>query len=594
MIQFNNQLSDILDNTPDILLDRRRLNSILNDIFPTQKDTVNILLLLYFDLKIHQEIFATNKTDIYFISRIARKLQRLYSINLEAGKKGVEIWVECLRNKSVPQPVLDVEFPIELEEPSEEKSGNYDVYFPCGVGIHDYGFTISGVKKSDRPCGHSLARIYAVIYGFLQRSLDVKEGDIYKQIADKYPQKMNYRRVYRLQILILYLLKNNYFSDNNLNVATSNWSKHEFFLAIASINRYTEIFCLLAKLHPQTLRISFDDESSIKIDISNKNGAISIVDSKKRISTFRHIWFEMNIKYAINKKNIKELKILLKDSFKYKEFLEGQFDALSAIINSDEDKLCIMPTGSGKSLIYYMAALFQPCPTMVISPTQILIQDQCDILKNKHEFDDIQQLDEYDNFVEFEPENKIIFLTPMTFLSCDLLNRVIRLNLNQHIANFVLDEVHCISNWSHDFRPEYLMLSFNLKYFVDKTRLLCFTATANYTVVKDLLIQLELNSDGDDIISPLDLKKPNQHFSFHGCQSDDECVDNITSKINDYLKRETIDKKRQLLVFTKQKDTSISIRDNLPKDIKPHVEVFSSDNTNSYADFASNLYKVLI
>ena len=547
------------------------------------------MLLLYFDLQIYYEILEASKIDIYFISRIASKLQREYSIEFEAAKRGVITWVNCLRDREIP-----IDTSATLTAPSITESDVDGLYIPCGVGKHDHGFFISGVTESDKPCEHPLASIYAVIYGYLQRSLNMNEGVIYKSVLENHIQNKPYHRVYRLQILILHLIKNNYFNNSCINITIYGWTELEFRLALESINIYTEIICSLAKTNFQNLSIVFDQSTGIKISNSNTDGAIRIIDCSNRITKNRDIWFESNIKYRINSNNQKELKVILREAFNYTDFLPGQFEAIQNILNSDESKLCIMPTGSGKSLVYYMAAILQPCPTMVLSPTKILIQDQCDILFNKHEIDDIQRLSEYDNHEEFQPRNKFIFLTPIVFLSSDLIRRVIRLDIKQHISNFVLDEVHCISNWSHDFRPEYLMLSFNLWYFAEKTKLICFTATANYTVVKDLHIQLRLGDEGQDIISPVDLKKSNQHFKFTSCKTEEKCLFSVTEKIKGFLRNDEPNYGRQLLVFTKKNNISELIWNYLPREIQPHVEVFSARNRNSYSDFASNIYQVLL
>lgn len=589
MPEIHTKLKDIITEYPNILLDRQKLRSLLNDFFPNQKNTINVLLLLYFELKIHQEILEAGKTDIYFISRIASKLHRDYSIELEAAKRGVITWVNCLKERKIPENTITANNSL-----SSSETDFKGVYIPCGVGIHDHGFLISGMTESDKPCEHPQASIYAVIFGYLQRSLNMSEGIVYKTLLQSNKQNRPYHRIYRLQILILHLLKNNYFTNNSLKIAISGWTEFEIKLALECINYYAELICSLVKTNFSKLRIVIDQASIIKIGSSNTDGTIRIIDCLERKTKNREIWFESNITYSITSKDILKLKVILEEAFNCTGFLPGQFEALQNILNSDESKLCIMPTGSGKSLVYYLAAILQPCPTMVLSPTKILIQDQCDILINKHEIDDIQRLYEHENYEEFTPHNKLIFLTPIDFLSSDLIRRVIMLDIHQHISNFVLDEVHCISNWSHDFRPEYLMLSFNLWYFVGKTRLLCFTATANYTVVKDLHIQLKLNSEGHDIISPLDLKKSNQHFKFTSGKTEEEILSCATDKIIGFLGNDKSNFGKQLLIFTKKKNTSDKIWSNLPKEIQPHVEVFSAGNRNSYSDFASNIYQILL
>ena len=100
------------------------------------------------------------------------------------------------------------------------------------------------------------------------------------------------------------------------------------------------------------------------------------------------------------------------------------------------------------------------------------------------------------------------------------------------------------------------MLSFNLRYFVDRTRRLCFTATANYTVVKDLHEQLDLDETGKDIICPIDLKKSNNIFNINFARSEDENLANVKNHINKFISDARIKRNKQMVVFTKDKANS--------------------------------------
>lgn len=584
------EISHVLKTKPNAFHDRRLMESILSDLLPAQRDKVQILLTLYFDLSIHKEIQDTSRTDIYFVNRIAAKLNRDYGTELEKAKDGVNCWIGSLRSIKIPKVEIDEHFvggPIVTDE--EEKA----VYIPCGVGKNDYGFFIRGVNESGRPCEHPLADVYAVILGYLQRSLDMKKGIVYKELQDSFKIQRDYQKVYRLIIILLILLKNNYFSNNKLRISFSDWTDIDLKLAYKSINRYAKILCSLADKEYQELVVINDETSPISVG-TQQDSTISIVNSKERISKARYIWNECNITYRITEDSKDDLKLLLSEAFNFDNFLSGQFEVLKSLLNSEKNKLCIMPTGSGKSLIFYFLALLQPSPTMILCPTKILIQDQCDILKNKHEIDDIQLLREDDSHEEFHPKNKFIFLTPLVFLSRKLIKSVISLSNNQQLANFILDEVHCISNWSHDFRPEYLMISFNLDSYVDRTRIISFTATADYTAVKDLIGQLSLNEEGGDILAPIELRNAAQCYNFIGYPSQEEGLHRISNDINQFLNNDNHTENRKLIVFTKSKETSRYVRNSLSVDSQALVQVFSSDNRHSFSEFASNIYNVLI
>jgi len=581
-------LKKLLKKDQDYLQDRIRMKAILNDILRNQVNKVNILLTLYFDIHIHNEIHVSRVTDVYFVGRITRKTYRDFGISEELVRPEVMFWINVL--KEIPLPSSPEKVTTKLE-PDTFSDG---FYFPCGVGNHDFGFFLTGIPGNDKRCEHKLAALYAVIFSYLQRSLDMNPGIVYKNIERKFQTKKNYRRIYRLQLLILLLVKYNYFKNNHLELSLEGWTEIELKLALESINSYAEMLSNLAKMDFQRLDIIIKKSASVRVHERQVDGYISIINAKYRHTEDRQIWFESNILYMLQEKDLSSLMTILEESFGYVSFLPGQFDAIKTILNCETNKLCIMPTGSGKSLVYYFVALLQPCPTMVLSPTEILIQDQIEILKNKHEFDDVNILDAFENHEEFHPKNKLIFLTPLVFLSSGLIKKCINLDFEQQIAQFVLDEIHCISNWSHDFRPEYLMLSFNLKTYVDRTRLLGFSATANFTVVRDINFQLSLDMDGNDIIAPLELAKNKQKFSFIQFATFDDCLKNITKEMQEFITTSRFEKNKQMLVFTKSKSTSDILMNYLPKDIQPEAQIFSSTSTNSFSDFVNNLYKILI
>ncbi len=186
----------------------------------------------------------------------------------------------------------------------------------------------------------------------------------------------------------------------------------------------------------------------------------------------------------------------LSEVFRLPGFRDGQEDIISSIL-SGRDTLAVMPTGSGKSLCYQLPGVVLPGVTLVISPLIALMKDQVDSLVSKgiraanlHSglgFAEQQAIcrDLIDGRVKF------LFVAPervrnSTFQS--LLGQV-------KIGLLAVDEAHCISQWGHDFRPDYRRLS-ALRQSLGNPPTIALTATASPTVQRDIVEQLELRDPG--------------------------------------------------------------------------------------------------
>ncbi|SBT33489.1 ATP-dependent DNA helicase Q1, putative (RECQ1) [Plasmodium ovale wallikeri] len=206
-------------------------------------------------------------------------------------------------------------------------------------------------------------------------------------------------------------------------------------------------------------------------------------------------------KYA--KIDFKKAKEILEEYFSFTEFKEKQIECLNAIKNF-EHVLNIMPTGGGKSLIYQVTPLLIEGISIVISPLISLIQDQIKSLRkrnipaetinsslNKKENENILSM--LKNFNDCNI--KVLYITPETATSSHFITLLEELYINEKICLISIDEVHCISTWGCDFRKCYRSLSkiLNVCPFV---RVYSCTATATKHVERDIILNLNLNSDG--------------------------------------------------------------------------------------------------
>lgn len=184
----------------------------------------------------------------------------------------------------------------------------------------------------------------------------------------------------------------------------------------------------------------------------------------------------------------------LKDHFGFDSLREGQREPIIDAI-SGKDVLVIMPTGAGKSLCYQLPALILPGTTLVVSPLIALMKDQVDNLNAKgipaayinSSLTPAKMNETLENLTK--DIYKLVYVAPERFRSEIFVEKI----RNVKISLFVIDEAHCISQWGHDFRPDYLTLRSASKLF-NNIGIMAVTATATPDVRRDIIAQLGLGT----------------------------------------------------------------------------------------------------
>jgi ATP-dependent DNA helicase RecQ len=202
----------------------------------------------------------------------------------------------------------------------------------------------------------------------------------------------------------------------------------------------------------------------------------------------------------------------LHQHFGFRAFRPGQEEAVRAALEG-RDALVVMPTGSGKSLCYQLPALMRDDLTVVVSPLVALMQDQVDGLRARGAGDKValvnaQQSGE-DNRAAIaraaDGELRLLYVAPERFGAPGFLDRM----AGVEIGLFVVDEAHCVSQWGHDFRPDYFRLEAVAKR-LNARAVMASTATATARVAADIARRLALR---DPVKVTTGFDRPNLTFS---------------------------------------------------------------------------------
>ena len=208
-----------------------------------------------------------------------------------------------------------------------------------------------------------------------------------------------------------------------------------------------------------------------------------------------------------------ELTNLLKKYFGFSSFRDNQLEIISSIINRNNN-LVIMPTGGGKSLCYQLSAICMDGMAIIISPLIALMKNQVDILKGVFEDERIatllnSTLSQSD--INIVKQGISTGLTKLLYIAPESLSKEYNINFlkNYKISFVAVDEAHCISEWGHDFRPDYRNIFQTVKKIDPKIKITALTATATPKVQEDIIKTLGLT---DSKIFKSSFNRPNLFY----------------------------------------------------------------------------------
>lgn len=210
---------------------------------------------------------------------------------------------------------------------------------------------------------------------------------------------------------------------------------------------------------------------------------------------------------------LQSLEEALKHFFGYDTFRPGQRQIIEEALQN-RDLLIIMPTGGGKSLCFQLPALLKPGLTVVVSPLIALMQDQVDalvdngigatFLNSSLNWQDVRSRE----VAILNGKIKLLYVAPERLLGEKFLPFLDTVRSQIGISAFAIDEAHCVSEWGHDFRPEYRQMK-QLRQRYPDIPILALTATATKRVQQDIVEQLALRQPGIHISS---FNRPNLYY----------------------------------------------------------------------------------
>ena len=223
---------------------------------------------------------------------------------------------------------------------------------------------------------------------------------------------------------------------------------------------------------------------------------------------------------------------LLNKHFGYSEFRENQLQIIDCVLEN-KNTLVIMPTGGGKSLCYQLSAIAAEGTAIIISPLIALMKNQVDVLKGLFDTDGVANVFN-SSLTQTERElvkkqiddgtTKLLYLAPESLTK----QKNIDFLKNQKISFVAVDEAHCISEWGHDFRPDYRKLNKAINEIKPELNIIALTATATPKVQDDIIKNLRLK---DVQIYKSSFNRPNLFYEVK------HKTDNVNKDVISFIKK---------------------------------------------------------
>ncbi|MCB9206489.1 MAG: ATP-dependent DNA helicase RecQ [Ignavibacteriales bacterium] len=225
---------------------------------------------------------------------------------------------------------------------------------------------------------------------------------------------------------------------------------------------------------------------------------------------------------------------ILKEKFGHNNFKGEQEKIIFELVNNKNHCLVLMPTGAGKSICYQIPALLFDGGTIVLSPLIALMQDQVDALKKKNISANfinstISSKDRQTRLNDFiKGKIKLLYITPERFRKKDFVEQIKSIK----ISLLAIDEAHCISEWGHDFRPDYSRIA-EFREILGNPLTIALTATATAEVQKDIVEKLGLTNEKIKLFHQ-GIQRPNLRLETADVYDETETMNEIEKAIKNF------------------------------------------------------------
>lgn len=339
----------------------------------------------------------------------------------------------------------------------------------------------------------------------------------YKESLDDRPaeQICKYETVLRLQILLLTCLR-----ERRLNINSERWkvklldSDIEELdgllnIAYSDLQLWIDNISKMLKINVEFPKLEFvqnEAEADICIDFSlfkryddtcdpQTNEYIIRTDYFSKADHY-HVCVSDSLKYRLEleepSRDVEHLQFILRNIFGFESFQDGQIPIIENAL-SGNDTIGILPTGAGKSLCYQFCAMLQPGVTLIVDPILSLMQDQKRSMDEKqitHNEMIASNMTGQKRGTALEKlrngQYQMVWISPERFQSEAFRDSLAEINISLNFCYAVIDEVHCLSEWGHDFRVSYLTLTRTLREYCPAAILIGLTATASEFVLTDI------------------------------------------------------------------------------------------------------------